>query len=262
MRIGTGPAAVPPSDLPLALAGHHRRLAMGDELRVVHPRPPVLGVAGIGPAVTAADWVRDVLLGAAFEPGDPSGSPSPSADAGGRAGTAPATTTARRAFGLADRVGPGMRLLVCGLNPSILAAELGVAFARPGNRFWPALLDAGLAERDRDPEHALAAHGVGFTDLVKRPTRQAAELLPPEFVAGLGRVERLVRWLEPAAVCFLGVTGYRLATGDRRAVVGPLPAGFGGAPAYVAPNPSGLNAHVQLPAMVQHLRRAAELGGR
>jgi len=166
---------------------------------------------------------------------------------------------ARRMRTLPDYVDTGMRLLVCGLNPSEYAADRGVGFARPGNRFWPAALAAGIVSRDRDPRHALTEHGIGMTDLVKRATPRADELTVEEYAGGVARVERLVRWLQPKAVCFAGLTGYRSAL-DRRAQVGPLPDGFGGVPSYLMPNPSGVNAHVQVDDLAAHLRAALALG--
>jgi Uracil DNA glycosylase superfamily/Methyltransferase domain len=121
------------------------------------------------------------------------------------------TITGSRARTLPDYVGPRMKLLVCGLNPSLYAADVGVGFARPGNRFWPAALAAGLVSRDRDPMHALEAHGIGMTDLCKRATRAADELTRREYVDGIARVQRLVEWLRPAAVCFVGFAGWRAA---------------------------------------------------
>ena len=91
-----------------------------------------------------------------------------------------------------------MRLLVCGLNPSVRAADAGVGLVTPGNRFWPAALAAGLVTRDRDPRHALLAHGVGMTDLVKRATPRAAELTRDEYRAGVERLGRLCAWLRHA----------------------------------------------------------------
>ncbi|HET9442892.1 MAG TPA: uracil-DNA glycosylase family protein [Acidimicrobiales bacterium] len=165
---------------------------------------------------------------------------------------------ARRERTLADTVGPGLRLLVCGLNPSLYAADCGIGFARPGNRFWPAALAAGLVSRDRDPAHALRHHGIGMTDLCKRATTAAHELSTAEYRAGCERVERLVRWLRPGAVCFVGLAGWRAAV-DRSARPGPQAAGFGGRPAYVMPSTSGLNARCPLPDLVAHLRAAAGL---
>jgi TDG/mug DNA glycosylase family protein len=163
---------------------------------------------------------------------------------------------ARRLHTLPDRVGPSMRLLVCGLNPSLYSAERGIGFARPGNRFWPALLEAGLATVDREPGHALHHHGIGMTDLVKRATTAAAELTTDEYAAGVERVARLCAWLRPGAVCMVGLAGWRAAV-DRRATVGWQSADLGGVGVYVMPSTSGLNASTQLPGFIAHLRAAA-----
>jgi TDG/mug DNA glycosylase family protein len=165
---------------------------------------------------------------------------------------------ARRARTLADTVGPGMRLLVCGLNPSVYSADAGVPFARPGNRFWPAALGAGLVEGDRDPVGALKASGLGLTDLVKRATRTAAELDVDEYRYGVARVERLVRWLQPGAVCFVGLAGWR-AVVDRKATAGLQPLPLGDRPVYVMPSSSGLNGRSSLADLTEHLRAAASL---
>jgi TDG/mug DNA glycosylase family protein len=167
---------------------------------------------------------------------------------------------ATRARSLPDVVGSDMRLLVCGLNPSVYSADIGVGFGRPGNRFWAAALRAGIASRDRDPVHALVHHGTGMTDLVKRATPRADELGTDEYRAGVARVERLVRWLRPGAVCFVGLAGWRAAI-DRKAVAGAQPDGFGGVPAYVMPSTSGLNARTTPDHLAEHLRNAARLAG-
>ena len=162
---------------------------------------------------------------------------------------------ATRARSLPDTVGPGMRVLVCGLNPSEYAADAGVGFARPTNRFWRAAIAAGLVSRPRDTRHAFDAHGLGMTDLVKRATVRSSELGADEYRAGVARVERLVRWLRPRAVCFVGLEGWRLAI-DRKAVPGPVDGGFADVPAYLMPSTSGLNAHARFDDLVDHLRRA------
>lgn len=167
--------------------------------------------------------------------------------------------TVRRERTLADTVCPGMRLLLVGLNPSVYAADAGVGFARPGNRAWPALLASGLATVDRDPLHLLHMHRIGMTDLVKRATARADELDPAEYRAGLPRLEALCSWLRPGAVCIIGLTGWRAATGDRRAAVGPQDQQLGGRPVYLMPNPSGLNAHTSLEDLAGHFRDAAAL---
>ncbi len=168
----------------------------------------------------------------------------------------------RRALSLPDTVGPGMEVLVCGLNPSEYAAGRGVGFSRPGNRFWPAAVAAGLVARTHDPLDALRSCGVGMTDLVKRATRRAEEIGPDEYADGAARVERLVRWLRPGMVCFVGLQGWR-AVIDRGAVAGAQPGTFGGAPVYLMPSTSGLNAHSDLRTLTEHLvevRRLAQRG--
>ena len=189
-------------------------------------------------------WLRDVLVGA--------GLATESVETRKKV----LLVAARRLHTLADTVGAGMRLLVCGLNPSVYAADVGVGFARGSNRFWPAALAAGLVSRDRDPRHALIAHGIGMTDLVKRPTRQAAELTTDEYSEGLKRLERLAERLEPGVVCFVGLAGWRAAV-DRRAAPGPQTRRIGGRPAYVMPSTSGLNARTSLAELTDHLRAAA-----
>jgi TDG/mug DNA glycosylase family protein len=159
---------------------------------------------------------------------------------------------ATRARMLADTVGPGMRVLLVGLNPGVLSADVGLSFARPGNRFWPAALAAGLVTRALDPLHALRVDRVGMTNIVRRATAGAKELADEEYVDGVARLERLVHWLQPGCVCFIGVTGYRLAV-DKRATFGwqqPL----AGVPTYVMPNTSGLNAHTKPAEFAEHLR--------
>ena len=192
------------------------------------------------------DWLTDVLVGAGFEIED--------LERRKRV----LLVAARRLHTLPDTVAAGMRLLVCGLNPSLYAAERGVGFARGSNRFWSAALAAGLVSRDRDPRHALVAHRIGMTDLVKRPTAKAVELTTAEYVEGLARLERLVHRLQPAAVCFVGLAGWRAAV-DRRATPGLQDRPIGGRPAYVMPSTSGLNARTSLAELTHHLGAAASL---
>jgi TDG/mug DNA glycosylase family protein len=217
-------------DLPLALAGLHRSTAVGARVRI--------RVVGGWELV----HVQRVVEGAGFSFDGVTPSRSTRLDVG-----------ATRLRTLPDTVGPGMRVLLVGLNPSVYSADAGVGFARRGNRFWPAALDAGLVTRDRDPEHALRAHGVGMTDLVKRATVRAGELAADEYRAGAARVEAVVAWLQPRSVCFVGLSGYRIAV-DRSATAGWQEESFGGRPAYVMPNPSGINAHATPAVLVEHLR--------
>ena len=249
---------VAPERLPLALGGLHRVLPVGGVLDITM-------FVGDGVELTDDDddfpgrrftwWqperLHDVLVGAGFEL-DELHVADPSWEHGR------VVARARRARTLPDTVGPGMRMLVCGLNPSLYAADAGVGFARPGNRFWPAALAAGLVTVDRDADHALWHHGVGMTDLVKRATVAASGLTGDEYRAGLGRVEGLVRWLQPGAVCFVGLAGWRAAV-DRRARPGVQPTGLADVPVYVMPSTSGLNARTPLDDLTEHLRSAAAL---
>jgi TDG/mug DNA glycosylase family protein len=163
--------------------------------------------------------------------------------------------TARRGRMLPDTVGPDMRLLVCGLNPSEVAADAGYGYAGATNRFWSAAQQAGLVGRPRDPLHALTVDRVGMTDLVKRATPRASLLRAAEYREGAARVRRLVEWLRPGAVLFVGLEGWRAAV-DRRAAPGLQPEPFGSVPAYVMPSTSGLNARTSLAELVAHLRAA------
>src|ERR687897_912131 len=246
---------VAPERLPLALGGLHRVLPVGGVLDITM-------FAGDGVELTDDDddfpgrrftwWqperLHDVLVGAGFEL-DELQVPDPSWEQGR------VVARARRARTLPDTVGPGMRVLVCGLNPSVYAADVGVGYARPGNRFWPAARAAGLVECDRDAIDALARHGMGMTDLVKRATTGASGLTAAEYRDGAARVERLVRWLRPGAACFVGLAGWRAAV-DPHARSGEQEAGFGGVPAYVMPSTSGANAHARLDELADHLRAA------
>ena len=244
---------IPRTRVPMALADLHDVLEVGApfDVQVLHadyegsafPKDDIGGRYFAGWTETA---LRHVLVGAGFE-----------VDHHETEGDA-VRARGRRADSLADTVGPGMRLLVCGLNPSLYSAARGVGYARPGNRFWPAAQAAGILTRPLDTRHALREHGVGITDLCKRATVASAELTKDEYRRGAARVEHLVRWLQPGAVCFVGLEGWRAAI-DRRAVAGEQPEEFGGRPAYVMPSTSGLNAHSRLADLVTHLRRAAAI---
>ncbi len=155
-------------------------------------------------------------------------------------------------------IAPGLRVLFCGINPSLRSAEVGHHFARPGNRFWPALHGSGFTPRRLAPEEdaTLPGYGLGITNLVARPTRAAAELTDAELRAGAAELEALVERYAPRMLAVVGIGAWRTAFGRPRAVLGPQQDTVGGAPVWVLPNPSGLNAHHQLPDLVA---RFAEL---
>jgi TDG/mug DNA glycosylase family protein len=165
---------------------------------------------------------------------------------------------ARRDRTLPDYVGPGMRMLVCGLNPSVVSADLGFGYARATNRFWSVVVGAGAVTQPRRPLAALVDDGVGMTDLVKRATPNADSVTAAEYTAGAERVRRLVAWLRPGVVVFVGLAGWRAAI-DRRAAPGPQPTPFGGAQAYVMPSTSGRNARTTPAELIAHFQAALAL---
>jgi TDG/mug DNA glycosylase family protein len=219
----------------MALARLHRATAVGDRVGVLAPG-----------SRWAPERLRDLLVGAGFRPGRATADPSGW------------TASATRALSLPDTVGPKMTLLVSGLNPSVYAAEAGVGFARPGNRFWPAARSAGIVSVDRDPDDALRHHRIGMTDVVKRATARADALDATEYREGLARLERMVAWLRPGAVCFVGLAGWR--AWYPKAAAGVQVEQLGGRPVYVLPSTSGLNARVPLAELSEHLAAAYRLG--
>jgi TDG/mug DNA glycosylase family protein len=240
---------VPRARLPMALAGLHRALTVGAPVCL----STVLG-HGDGP------WPGDDFPGRTFAFWQPEelGRLLTGAGFDVEAVTVEGERVwadARRGRTLADTVAAGLRVLVCGLNPSVFAADAGYAFARPGNRFWPAAVASGLVTRPRDPVGCVVVDRVGLTDLVKRATPGAAVLGAEEYRAGAERVRALVQWLQPRVVLFVGLAGWR-ATIDRRAVAGLQPHRFGGAPAYVMPSTSGRNASSRPADLVAHMAQA------
>ena len=238
--------------LPMALWDLHRVLTVGApfDLQVLHGdyEGSDLGddeVAGRFFASWMPEGLLEVMAGAGFDV-DP-GSVVVSGDE--------LRLSSVRARTLADTVGPGMRLLMCGSNPSFHSADANQGYFKAGNRFWKAALASGLVTKDRDSLDAFRSHGMGMTDLVKRPTRTAGEVVPHEYRRGLGRLERLVAWLQPKAVCLVGLGGWRVAA-DPRAQPGIQEAQLGGRPVYVMPSTSGLNARTSLDELSDHLRAA------
>jgi double-stranded uracil-DNA glycosylase len=139
-------------------------------------------------------------------------------------------------------------VLFCGINPGLYSAATGWHFARPGNRFWPALHLSGFTPRLLAPceQDQLPDFGLGITNLVARATAQASELDAAELRAGRDHLAALVRRHRPRIVAIAGVTAYRTAFGQPRAGTGPQPDRLAGARLWVLPNPSGLNAHWSL----------------
>ncbi|HLV03907.1 G/U mismatch-specific DNA glycosylase [uncultured Georgenia sp.] len=160
-------------------------------------------------------------------------------------------------------VAPGLRVLFCGINPGLYSAWSGHHFARPGNRFWPALHRSGFTPRQLDPaeQWELLDLGLGVTNVVERASATAAELSPAELREGGRRLVADVLEHRPAWLAVLGVTAYRTAFDRRDAGYGEQDERIGSTRVWVLPNPSGLNAHFTLPQLAERfaeLRRATE----
>jgi double-stranded uracil-DNA glycosylase len=161
-----------------------------------------------------------------------------------------------------DLIGPGLKVLFCGINPSLYSAATQHHFARPGNRFWPALHRAGFTSRLLKPqeEKLLLAEGIGITNLVARATAAASELSDDELRAGRRRLERKIRRYRPEWVAVVGIGAYRTAFGESRALAGRQSERIGSSGIWLLPNPSGLNANHQIAELAdafQYLREVA-----
>ena len=159
---------------------------------------------------------------------------------------------------LPDLGGTGLRVLFVGINPGLRSAEIGHHFGRPGNRFWAALELSGFTPRRLRPEHdvELPNYGLGLTNLVDRPSRAAGDLTAGELRAGAETLERLVAAWAPRLVAIVGVTAYRTAFARPHARIGLQDETIAGRPVWVLPNPSGLNAHHQLPELARLFTQA------
>ncbi len=157
--------------------------------------------------------------------------------------------------------GQPLHVLFCGINPSLYSAATGWHFARPGNRFWPALHLSGFTPRRLAPheQHLLPGYGLGITNLVARATAQASELDAAKPRVGGERLLALLTGHRPGILAIAGVTAYRSAFGHARAGVGPQPDPLGGSRLWVLPNPSGLNASWTTPRLVEAFRELREV---
>jgi len=155
-----------------------------------------------------------------------------------------------------DVIAPGLRVLFAGINPGLYSAATGYHFARPGNRFWPALHRSGFTERvlRPDEQERLLGLGLGITNIVARATARADELRPEEFLAGARILNAKIARFQPRRLAVVGVTAYRAAFGRRDATVGPQRETIGETRVWVLPNPSGLNAHYVGPRLVDAFR--------
>jgi len=164
-----------------------------------------------------------------------------------------------------DLIQRGLRVLFCGINPSLYSVVVGVHFARPGNRFWPTLHAAGMTARRLQPseQEELLTLGYGITNVVDRATATADLLDPAELTGGAKALEAKVRRYRPGILAVLGVSAYRTAFARPKAQTGLQAERLGATRLWVLPNPSGLNAHYQLADLARlfaELRRAADAG--
>ncbi len=163
-----------------------------------------------------------------------------------------------------DLLAPGLSVVFCGINPGLYTAVVGHHFARPGNRFWPALHQAGFTERLYSPfeEDRLLGRGLGVTNLVDRATRGANDLTKRELREGAGRLRHKLLCYRPRVVAVLGLGAYRQAFASPRAGLGRQPEAIGGSVVWVLPSPSGANAYYQPPVLVACMKELRQsLGG-
>jgi TDG/mug DNA glycosylase family protein len=163
-----------------------------------------------------------------------------------------AALEAARGRTIRDVIAPDLLVLFCGINPSLYSAAVGHHFARPGNRFWPVLHQAGFTPRQLAPseQRELLALGIGLTNWVPRASAAADELDRDDYARGSRALARKLRRYRPRVIAFLGLGAYRLAAGRPDAPVGRQARAFADTEAWALPNPSGLNAHYSLAALV------------
>jgi double-stranded uracil-DNA glycosylase len=159
-----------------------------------------------------------------------------------------------------DVIADGLRVLFSGINPGLYSAATGHHFARPGNRFWPALHQSGFTNRLFHPveQEGLIELGLGITNIVARATAKADELSPAELREGGAVLAAKAAQRRPAWLAVVGVTAYRTAFGHPRASVGPQDSALGGTRVWLLPNPSGLNAHWSAAALAAEFGRLRE----
>jgi len=162
-----------------------------------------------------------------------------------------------------DIIAPNLRVLFCGINPGLYTAAVGHHFARPGNRFWPALYAGGFTDRLLSPfeEGELLTSGYGITNVVMRTTATADGLTKEEIVAGGVKLRAKVLRFRPRVLAVLGVGAYRTAFNQPKAVVGRQEERIGETVLWVLPNPSGLNANYQAPDLARLFRELKEAVG-
>ncbi|WP_040798621.1 G/U mismatch-specific DNA glycosylase [Nocardia higoensis] len=172
----------------------------------------------------------------------------------------PADLAAAEGTTIPDLVAPGLRVLFCGINPGLWSGATGHHFARPGNRFWPALFRSGFTPRllRPDEQEELLALGLGITNVAARTTAKADQLTPQELREGGRALVDTVERNRPRVLAVLGLGAYRTAFGRPKTTVGRQSETLGDTEIWVLPNPSGLNAHYTLDGLADEFRKLRE----
>jgi double-stranded uracil-DNA glycosylase len=175
----------------------------------------------------------------------------------------PADLAAARDRTIPDVIAPGLRVLFSGINPGLYSAATGYHFARPGNRFWPALHQSGFTPRQLRPDEQeeLLGLGLGITNVVARATARAGELTDDELRDGGRKLLAKAESFGPRWLAIVGVTAYRTAFGEARATFGPQAPTAGATRLWVLPNPSGLNAHWTAGSLAEEFGRLRDEAG-
>ena len=156
---------------------------------------------------------------------------------------------------LPDYLKEGLDIVLIGLNPSVRSVTAGHYFANPRNRFWPAVSAANLVNGPVGPEDdaSLMVHGIGFTDVVKRPTPQASGLSTADYRRDAPALRDKLLHYSPRIACFHGLTAYRAYLRHAEGVRSPGDIALGRqdlriglSHVFVLPNPSPANARYSL----------------
>jgi TDG/mug DNA glycosylase family protein len=174
----------------------------------------------------------------------------------------PAKEEVAAAFGrtLPDVIARDLDVLFCGINPGLYTAAVQQHFGRPGNRFWPAIYNAGFTPRLFHPseQRELLQHGCGITNVVARATTAAAELSSEELGEGARVLEAKVLRYRPGVLAIVGIGAYRTGFARPRAAIGLQEEAIGNTRIWILPNPSGLNANYQPAELVRLYRELRE----
>jgi TDG/mug DNA glycosylase family protein len=157
-------------------------------------------------------------------------------------------------------LGPGLRVVFCGINPGLVSAAVGAHFANPRNDFWRLLHAAGFTSRLYEPQeqYDVLAEGVGLTNAAYRTTAGSGDLRRGDFAGSAKRLERFARELRPRWLAFVGKEAYRGAFGERPAL-GRQERRLSATELFVLPSTSPANAAVPWEERLRWFRELARL---